>query len=75
MATACINAVEFPSWKYRGHSLCFFSLKMASLNRVIVQALSGAFKLLSMHHVLYLVAYEEFLSYAVITEEARGDLG
>ena len=48
---------------------------MASLNRVIVQALSGAFKLLSMHHVLYFVAYEEFLSYAVITEEARGDLG
>ena len=53
----------------------FFSFKMASLIGVIVQALIGAFKLLCMHLVLYIVAYEEFLSYAVITEEARGDLG
>ena len=62
-------------WSFQVGSIggipCVFSLKMASLNRVIVQALSGAFKLLCIH----IVAYEEFLSYAVITEEARGDLG
>ena len=34
-----------------------------------VQVLSGAFMLLCIE------AYEEFLLYAVITEEARGDLG
>ena len=74
MATACINAVEFPSWKYRGVP-CVFSLKMASLNRghssssewSIQTAMYASCALHSKH-------YEEFLSYAVIAE-ARSDLG